>query len=303
MYTVGASASETVDNVFWFIVIISVVLLLIITALMIFFAVRYNRKRHPESKELKQSLWLEITWTLIPTALVLAMFFYGLEGFRLMRDAPKDAMQVKVYGRMWDWSFEYENGKRTDKLFVPIGKNVQLVMRSLDVIHSFYIPAFRIKEDLLPGRDTYLWFKPQTVGPTDIFCAEYCGQRHAYMMSQVVVMPEPEFDAWYSQDKGEPGMLSIPAVKIMDDHGCLGCHSLDGSNGDMIPLNGIMGQKRMVVRGEQEFEIEVDEDYIRRSIKQPGFELMKGQLDIMEVPEDLTDEELELIVKYLVEWR
>ena len=303
MYTVGASVSETVDNVFWFIVLISVVLLLIITALMIFFAIRYNRKRHPESKELKQSLGLEITWTLIPTALVLAMFFYGLEGFRLMRDAPKDAMQVKVYGRMWDWSFEYENGKRTDKLFVPIGKNVQLVMRSLDVIHSFYIPAFRIKEDLLPGRDTYLWFKPQTVGPTDIFCAEYCGQRHAYMMSQVVVMPEPEFEAWYRQDKGEPGMLSIPAVKIMDDHGCLGCHSLDGSNGDMIPLNGIMGQKRVVVRGEQEFEIEVDEDYIRRSIKQPGFEIVKGQLDIMEIPEELTDEDLEIIVKYLVEWR
>lgn len=304
MYTVGATVSEAVDNTFWFITLISVFLLLLVTFLMIYFAIKYNRKRHPEPKPVKESMWLEIVWTLIPTVLVLAMFYYGLEGFRLMRDVPEDAMIVKVYGRMWDWSFEYDNGRRTDKLYVPKGKNVKLEMISLDVIHSLYIPAFRVKEDLVPGRETYLWFKPQTTGPTDIFCAEFCGQRHAFMLSQVIVMEQAEYDKWYAeQEKPVDEMEELkknPAVALMDDYGCLECHAVDASKGERISLKGIFGQKRFVLnRDGSETEVVVDEAYLRRALLEPGVEVVKGQADSMEPAEDLTEEQLKEIIDFL----
>ncbi len=305
-FTVGGTASEAVGNVFWFIILISVILLLLVTFLMIFFAVKYNRKRHPESKPVKQRTWLEVVWTLIPTVLVLAMFFYGYEGFKLMRSVPEDAMKIKVTARMWDWSFEYENGKRTDKLYVPIGKNIKLEMKSVDVIHSLYMPAFRIKEDLVPGRETYLWFKPQTVGPADIFCAEYCGQRHAYMLSQVIVMEAGEFQKWYEAKEEKTDRLEelkkIPAVVFMEEYGCLECHSIDDSKGERIPLKGIYGQTRFVMqRDGSEKEVIVDEEYLRRAIMDPGAEVVKGQMDMMEAADDLTDEELKMIIDFLKE--
>lgn len=296
-YKVGATAAEAVDNVFLFIISISVVLLLLVTVLMIWFAIKYNRKRHPEAKPVKQKIWLEITWTVIPTILVLAMFFYGYEGFKLIRDVPEDAMTVNVTGRMWNWSFEYENGKETDKLYVPRGKAIKLLLKSLDVLHSFYIPKYRIKEDAVPGRETYLWFKPQTVGPADIFCAEYCGQRHAYMLSQVIVMEEDEFQKWYAKTEKPPGEMS--AETIMEDLGCLDCHNLDDSAGDRFSLKGIFGKKRVVLKDGKEIEVVADEEYLRRSILEPGAEIVKGMDNIMETPEELTEEQLKVIIEFL----
>lgn len=306
-YTVGGTAKEAVNNVFLFIVVISVILLLLVTGLMIYFAVKYNRKRHPQSEPVKQKPWLEIVWTLVPTILVLGMFFYGYEGFKLMRNVPEDSMIVKVIGRMWDWSFEYENGRRTDRLYVPIGKNVKLEMKSVDVVHSLYIPAFRIKEDLVPGRETYLWFKPQTVGPADIFCAEYCGQRHAYMLSQVMVMEVNEFDKWYQQEDAEQAaadeLMKIPAVKFMDDYGCLSCHSLNIPIGEQIPLKGIFGRKRIVIKDGKELEVSVDEEYLKRALLEPGVEVVKGQVNMMEPVEDISEEELNMIIDFLKEYK
>jgi cytochrome c oxidase subunit 2 len=300
-YTVGGTAKEAVNNVFIFIVVISVILLLLVTFLMIYFAIKYNRKKHPQSEPVKQKTWLEVVWTLIPTLLVLGMFFYGYEGFKLMRNVPEDAMKIKVTSRMWDWSFEYDNGRRTDKLYVPIGKNIKLEMKSTDVLHSLFIPAFRIKEDLVPGRETYLWFRPHTVGAVDIFCAEYCGQRHAYMLSQVIVMQEKEFNDWYQE--GVPTqmeeLLKVPAVKFMEDYGCLECHSLDESKGERVPLKGIFGQKRIVIKDEKEVEVVADEAYLRRALLEPGVEILKGQYNQMEPAEDLSEEELKMIIDFL----
>lgn len=307
MYTVGSTVSEAVDNVFLFIIIISVILLLVVTFLMVYFAVKYSRKKHPKSEPVKQKTWLEIVWTVIPVILVLAMFFYGYKGFLLIRQVPEDALTIKVTGRMWDWSFEYENGKRTDKLYVPLGQNVKLLMKSVDVIHSFYIPAFRIKEDLVPGKETYLWFKPQTVGPADIFCAEYCGQRHAFMMSQVMVMEKEEFKKWYQYDEKSQleaqmeELKKIPAVKLMDDYGCLSCHSIDDSKGEHIPLKGIFGEKKTVIKDGKEIEIVVDEAYLRRALLDPGAEVVKGQINQMESVTDLSEEQLQMIIDFLKE--
>ena len=304
-YTVGGTAKEAVNNIFLFIVVISVILLLLITFLMIYFAIKYSRKRHPQSEPVKQRTWLEIVWTLVPTLLVLGMFFYGYEGFKLMRNVPEDSMIVKVTGRMWDWSFQYDNGRRTDKLYVPIGKNIKLEMKSVDVLHSLFIPAFRIKEDLVPGQETYLWFKPQSVGPADIFCAEYCGQRHAYMLSQVIVMEEKEFNDWYQEGVKTQmeELMKVPAVKFMEDYGCLECHSLDASKGERVPLKGIFGQKRTVIKDGKEVEVVADEAYLRRALMEPEVEILKGQFNQMEPAEDMSEEELKMILDFLKEFK
>jgi cytochrome c oxidase subunit 2 len=296
MYPVGATISETVDNVFLFIVGISVLLLLLVTGLMIYFAVKYNRKRHPNPEPVKQKAWLEILWTVIPTILVLAMFYYGYEGFKLMRNVPEDAMTVNVTGRMWEWAFEYDNGKTSDKLHVPVDKPVKLLLKSMDVVHSFYIPSYRVKEDVVPGRETYLWFKPQSLGPADIFCAEFCGQRHAYMLSQVIVMEQAEFDKWYTVKEAPKPM---PILELMEEMGCLDCHAPDASEGDRLSLKDLVGQKRVVLEDGKEKEITIDEAYIRRSITNPGDEVVKGQDNVMEVPEEITKEQIDRIVEFL----
>jgi len=297
MYSSLTTVPEAVDSAFWFITIVSIILLVGITATMIYFAVKYSRKKHPVPVQIEEKAWVEITWTVLPTILVLLMFWFGYEGFKLMRDVPEDAMQVKVIGRMWDWSFEYENGKTTDKLYVPVEKNVKLNMRSIDVVHSLYIPAYRIKEDLVPGRDTYLWFQPQSIGKADIFCAEFCGQRHAYMLSEVVVMDKDEFIKWYDSDKAEPDRH--PVIVLMENKGCFSCHSMTGTLGNKIPLMGIPGQKKIVIRDGIEVELVADEEYIRRAITDPKAEKLKGHPLVMRDIKNLSPEDINLIIDFI----
>ena len=192
-----------VDNAFVMIIAISVILLAAITAAMIYFIIKYHWRKHPTAEHVEEKPWLEITWTTIPTILVLGMFWFGYDGFRMMRTVPDGAMTVKVTARMWSWSFEYANGITSDKLYVPIKKPVKLLLTSLDVIHGFYLPAFRIKEDVVPGKENYLWFEPLIKGEFDIFCSQYCGQRHSYMLTKAVVIEEADFKKWY--DNGGQG--------------------------------------------------------------------------------------------------
>jgi len=187
---------QTVDNVMLFIVAISVFLLLGITATMIYFVFKFNRKKGHEPKDIHGNFWLEAVWITIPTLLVLAMFYYGYIGFMDTREIPKDAMTIRVTARMWQWEFEYVNGKKADTLYVPLGKPIKLEMESMDVNHSLFIPAFRIKEDVVYGRKSYLFFQPEEIGDYDIACAEYCGLNHSMMYSKVKVMEKTDFDSW-----------------------------------------------------------------------------------------------------------
>src|SRR5271157_704574 len=174
----SSNIAANVDTAFLYVVGICVILLALVTFFMVFFVIRYGRKRHPHAEQIEGSLPLEIIWTVLPTILVLAMFYFGWSNFSYIRNAPKDAMPVKVKGVMWEWEFEYKNGKHSDVLKVPLGKPVQLVITSADVIHSLYIPAFRIKEDAVPGMNTHMWFNANELGSYDIFCTEYCGTGH-----------------------------------------------------------------------------------------------------------------------------
>lgn len=190
--------AEQVDTTFFIIAGISLFFLILITVSMIYFVVKYNKKRNPVPSNIEGNTKLEILWTVIPTLLALGMFFSGYAGFKNMRNFPENAFNIKVIGRMWVWNFEYENGKKTDTLYVPLSKPIKMEITSTDVNHSFYVPSFRVKEDAIPGRKNYLWFQPTAIGSYNIECAEYCGLSHSAMYSKVVVMPDDEFDKWYN---------------------------------------------------------------------------------------------------------
>jgi cytochrome c oxidase subunit 2 len=148
----ASSAAGRVDSVFLFIFALSVMFLILITSALIYFVIKYNRKKHPKAEDIEGSFWIEFAWTAIPTVIFLSMFFYGWTNFRYMREVPREAMVIEVTGRQWAWSFKYPNGKRTTELLRAENKPVKLELRSLDVIHGFFIPAFRIKEDVVPGK-------------------------------------------------------------------------------------------------------------------------------------------------------
>ena len=176
---------ESVDGVFLLSIIISVFFLVLITTLMIVFVIKYNRKRNPKATNVHSNSLLEITWTVIPTILVLILFWYGWVGYKEMVDIPEDAMSVEVTAQMWRWQFKYENGRVTDSLYVPVNKAIKLTLTSNDVNHSFFIPAFRVKKDVYPGTQRTTWFRANEVGEYDIACAEYCGLNHSYMYSKI----------------------------------------------------------------------------------------------------------------------
>ena len=190
------SIVNEVDYTFWFITGISIILLLIITIAMLYFVYKYSRKRNPVPSNIEGNTTLEIIWTVIPIILVMIMFFISWGGFKNMRDVPKDAMVVKVTGQMWKWTFEYDNKKKSDTLFLPVNKDVKFEITSNDVLHSFYLPAFRCKEDAVPGRVNYYWIRTTETGSFYAACAEYCGLNHSYMYAPIRIVEEDKYLVW-----------------------------------------------------------------------------------------------------------
>jgi len=300
MFTTFLDRSANVDNVMYFIAGVSVFMLVLVTFLMIFFVVKYSSKRNPTAENIEGNLPLEIIWTVIPTILVLAMFYYGWIGFKIMRNPPKDAMPVKVTARMWSWSFTYENGQNSGELNVPLNRPVKLIIVSEDVIHSLFIPAFRIKEDAVPGMETYLWFNPDKTGTYDLFCSEYCGVGHHSMISKVNVMSQDDFSKWYEK-KDEAAVPQVQdALVIMKKNGCLNCHTMDGTVEIGPSFKGIFGKKIEVITNWKEHEVVVDNEYLKRSMLEPEADVVKGFDSIMPSQKGvLTDEEIEAIINYI----
>jgi cytochrome c oxidase subunit II len=197
MFTGASPFSDYVDTTFLLIVGTSLLVLIGLLVAMITFVIRYSRKRNPRASNIEGNTALEIAWTLVPLVLFMGMFYMGWEGYSRMSDVPADAVPIRVTARMWAWTFEYPNGLQTDTLKVPVSMPVKLTLRSLDVNHSMYIPAFRIKKDVIPNRENVMWFSTPEAKDFDIACAEYCGLRHAYMYTKVVAMEPAEFEKWY----------------------------------------------------------------------------------------------------------
>src|SRR5664280_2349761 len=197
--TTGIDASNyvsTFNTAFYFIAVISLILLVGITLTMLYFVFRYNKKKQKVAIQNEGNLTLEITWTVVPLLLALMMFYYGWEGWKPMNKTPSNAMTITTTARMWSFSFRYENGKVSPDLVVPLNTPVKVNLVSLDVIHSLFIPAYRIKSDIVPGREKFMWFLPEREGNYDLYCAEYCGLRHSYMKSMVRVLSKEKFAAW-----------------------------------------------------------------------------------------------------------
>ena len=191
-----------VDRAFWYIFLVSVVLLTGITVVMIYFVVKYKRSKHPVPADIRGSWKLEVVWTIIPTLIALSMFWIGWSSYTGLRNVPEDAVEVEVLGQMFSWIFIYDNDKETEnKLVVPINTPIKLNIESIDVIHSFFIPAFRVKADAVKGLPTYLWFLPKELGEFDILCAEYCGTEHSYMTAKLNVVSKEDYEVWLEQDE------------------------------------------------------------------------------------------------------
>jgi cytochrome c oxidase subunit II len=294
------TTQQAVDPVFILIFGVSVVMLLGITAAMIYFIIRYHHSRQPvPASDKDKNLVLEIVWTVIPSIIVMVMFYYGWAGYLTLRNVPPGAMQVKVTARQWSWSFEYPNGRISDKLFVPTNKPVKVVLTSKDVLHSFYVPAFRVKRDAVPGMENYLWFEAKNEGSYDIFCAEYCGAGHADMLSTVEALPPEKFDAWYAkggEEQGEEGRVR----GLLAKHGCVGCHSLDGTKMVGPTFKDLAGRQVEVVSNGKERTLKADAEYIRRSILDPGADVVEGFPPVMpSFKGQIPDDELEEIVAFL----
>ena len=188
---------QGVDQAFWYILGISTFLLFGITAVMVYFAVRYRRSRNPVPSDIRDNFALELFWTLIPTLIALSMFYIGWKSYIGLRTVPEGAIEVEVAAQMYSWLFTYENGKETEnELVVPLGKPIKLNVSSLDVIHSLYIPAFRIKVDAVRGLDTYAWFLADEPGEYDIQCTEYCGTSHSEMTAKLKIVAEDDYQRW-----------------------------------------------------------------------------------------------------------
>jgi len=189
---------QGVDQAFWYILSISAALLFGITAVMIYFVVRYRRSRNPVPSDIRDNYKLEIIWTIIPTLIALSMFYFGWKSYLGLRAVPDNAMEVEVTGQMFSWLFYYKDAdvETENELVVPVGSPVKLNITSSDVLHSFYVPAFRIKVDAVKGMWTYAWFMPDEIGEYDIQCTEYCGVGHSSMLAKLRIVSLDDYESW-----------------------------------------------------------------------------------------------------------
>jgi cytochrome c oxidase subunit 2 len=282
--TTGIDASNfvsTFNTSFYFIAGISLVLLTGLTIVMLYFVFRYNNKKNKVAIQNEGNIGLEIVWTVIPILLALAMFYYGWAGWKPMNKPPANALNITTTARMWSFSFLYENGKESTDLVLPVNTPVKINLISLDVIHSLFIPAYRIKSDIVPGRKKVMWFIPQTEGEYDLYCAEYCGLRHSFMKAVVRVMSKDKFTAWYGDTSSVANAagVSTPAsqgLAIMKIQGCIACHSSDGSKIVGPSYLNLFGSQQVVIRNGVEMTVTVDEAYIKQRILDPAFQVVKG---------------------------
>lgn len=314
MFTHFSDINDAVNTAFYFILVISAILLLLITGLMVWFVVKYRRSRHPVPSQIGSHTILEVVWTVVPTILVLGMFYYGWIGYRYMRNVPQGAMEVQATAQMWSWQFQYENGKQSSELHVPAGTPIKVNLQSRDVIHSFFLPAYMVKMDVVPGLESYVWFNPADTGTFDIFCAEYCGQRHSYMLSKVVVTPPDEFDAWVNSDLPPPDAADGEAANGDDaaeqlrrrgkqlsmTKGCVACHTLDGSQLVGPSYKGLYGKTETVVTDGKTRQVVVDDAYIRKSILDPTADVVDGFQPLMPPQQGLvTEDDIKALIEYI----
>jgi cytochrome c oxidase subunit 2 len=297
----GSTHAPAVDGLYMFIFWLSVFFFVLIAGLIGWFVLRYRRRSELDrTPNITHHLGLELTWSIIPLFLCLLVFFWGFKDYMTATVAPGNAMEINVVGEKWIWTFEYPDGMRSlGELYVPVSRDVKLIMMSKDVLHSFYVPGFRIKMDVLPNRYTEQWFRSDIPGEYQVQCTEYCGKGHSQMNAKIVVMTPEEYEDYL--ENGPKNLRDMPLVELgkllYETRGCVTCHSLDGTRGQGPSWKGIYGQEHKMTDGRS---IKVDENYIRTSILQPQAAIVQGYEGIMPTYQGLLrDREILALIEFI----
>jgi cytochrome c oxidase subunit II len=286
-----------VDAVFFFMVAVTGFFSVLIATLVVVFAVKF-RRRHPDDigEAIHGSLALEMLWTVIPFGIAMMMFGWGAKVFFDIYRPPVNAMEIYVVGKQWMWKIQHMDGQREiNELHVPVGRPVKLIMGSEDVIHSFYIPAFRVKADVIPGRYNNLWFEATKPGTYHLFCAEYCGTKHSGMIGSVIAMEPADFQDWLSAGRSEDSPVAA-GQKLFQDLACSACHRADAPERGPL-LTNLFGKTVELQGGGT---VVADEAYIRESIVNPQAKIVAGFQPTMPTFQGLvTEEQLLQLVAYV----
>ena len=292
---------EKLDSLHGFLVGVSAGACVLVIFAFVYFAIRYRRKSEDETGHatISHSFFLEFTWSFIPFLIFAVAFVWGWILYYDLRTPPEDSLEVHVYGQMWSWDFVYKNGRKTtNELYVPVNKSVKLIMTSRDVLHSFYIPTFRIKQDVVPGMYTSLWFKANRKGKFQVFCAEFCGTGHSVMLAKVNVVSLEEWEAWLENDPYKGLSLSEIGEKAFQGR-CIVCHKTTKEKLIGPGLAGIYGSKREFSNAAP---LTADENYLRESILNPADKIVMGFTNAMTpFAGALTEEELSGLIEYMKE--
>jgi cytochrome c oxidase subunit 2 len=293
----ASSFAGEVDALFWFIVAVTVFFTVGISIAILYFAIRYRRRSDEDRpRDIHGSVALELTWTLIPLGIVAVMFVWGAKVYFTMNRPPDDAMTVSVVGKRWMWKLQHPTGQREiNELHVPVGRAVKLVITSEDTIHSFFVPAFRIKKDAVPGRYNVAWFRATKPGTYHLFCAEYCGTEHARMTGRIVVMAPEGYQTWLAG--GPPADSPVVAgEKLFVELNCITCHRPDSAGRGPV-LQGIFGRPVRLASGDT---VVADEAYVRESIVNPAARVVAGYQPVMPAYQgQVTEEQLIALVAYI----
>jgi len=293
----ASTLAPEVDHLLYFLLAVTTFFTLLIFGAIFYFAIRYRRRSENELPHVQHTGYaLEIVWSVIPFGLTMVMFTWGAKIFFDASKPPNDAIQVYAVGKQWMWKLEHTEGQREiNELHIPVGKAIRLTMASEDVIHSFFVPAFRTKQDVVPGRYTTTWFTATKPGKYHLFCAEYCGTNHSRMIGWVYVMEPNDYQNWLSGGAAE-GSLAENGKKLFEQLACNNCHKEDGT-GRCPLLVGVFGTQVHLSGGGT---VKADEAYIRESILQPQAKIVAGFEPVMPTFQGLvTEEQLVQLVEYV----
>ncbi len=295
----AATFAADVEQAFWLNFWISIILFLSVVVPMLYFAWKYNanKVKNEDVENVTHNTALELAWTLIPTAMLMVLFYYGYSSMQALRTMPaeSESIVVEVEGKKWSWNYTYPANKsgfvhKTAELYVPKDQNIILKMHAPinDVIHAYFVPAFRMKEDVVPGRATQQWFNSNVIGTYDVECAEYCGTRHSYMYSKIHVMEKAEYDEWFESSKRTPGAADVKISKgqeLYESNGCAGCHSIDTAATLVGPSLMGIGDK-------------YDAVYLKDAILNPDKDVPAGFTAGVMPPFAMSDADVDEVIKY-----
>jgi cytochrome c oxidase subunit 2 len=295
--TAASDQAGPIDSLYWFLTIVSAIMTLLIFAAVVVFAWKFRRRPGVKAQQIEGSTKLELTWSILPFLVMLVMFWWGAKIYFAAQNPPKNAMEVFVTGKQWMWKIQYPDGMREiNELHVPVGQPVKLTMASEDVIHSFSIPAFRVRHDVVPGHYDSLWFTASKAGRYHLFCTEYCGNQHAGMIGWVDVMEARDYADW-AGGGGGGGDLASKGQQLFLQNGCSTCHLLD-QQGRCPNLRGLYNKPVLLSDGST---VIADDAYIRESILDPNAKIAASfERDIMPVFKDqLSEENVIQLIAYI----